>query len=294
LEIICLQPFAGYEGLTDRTEHKRRIEELRFWFQLAQILRTDSVQIPSSFLPEDQTSADVDLIVADLIELADLGLQQSPPIRFVYEALCFATHTDTWEKSWDIVQRIDRPNFGLCLDTFNILGRIYADPASPTGKIPNAEAIVRESIVRLKERIDIKKVFYVQVVDAERLARPLVKGHAFYSAGQRPRMSWSRNCRLFYGETAHGAYLPVLELARTIFKDLGFEGWVSLELFNRLMSDPGSWVPETLARRGAISWQKLVNDLDLHVDENATPGVPQILQRTKVEFSDYESISASL
>jgi 4-hydroxyphenylpyruvate dioxygenase len=108
-------------------------------------------------------------------------------------------------------------------------------------------------------------------------------------------MSWSRNCRLFYGETGHGAYLPVLEVASAIFKDLGFEGWVSLELFNRLMSDPGSWVPETLALRGAISWQKLVNDLNLRVDQRATAHTEQLQTlRDKAGFSADGSISALL
>jgi len=262
LEIICLQPFAHYEGLVDRIEHERRLEKLALWIDLAHELDTDMIQIPSNFLPADQVADDLDLIVADLRHVADIGSQQSPPIRFVYESLCWGTRVDVWERCWEVVQRVDRANFGICLDTFNIAGRIYADPESPTGRTADAEEAVRRSVARLAE-VDPRKVFYVQIVDAERLREPLVEGHSFYHVDQPARMSWSRNCRLFYGEKDRGAYLPVREIASAIFHEIGFDGWVSLELFNRRMSDDGEEVPEELAQRGAISWTKLVRDMGL-------------------------------
>lgn len=268
LVIICLQPFSGYEGLLDRSENIKRLEQLKFWFQLAKILGTDMVLIPSSFAPASQMTEDRDLIISDLQAVADLGLRENPPIRYVYEALCWGTRIDHWEQSWEVVQAVDRPNFGLCLDTFNIAGRIYADPASPTGKTVNAEQIVKESISRLLSTVDVCKVFYVQVVDAKRLEEPLVEGHKFYNAEQPCRMSWSRNCRLFYRETEYGAYLPVKEISKAIFQGLGFEGWVSLELFNRRMSENDKDVPRELASRGAISWAKLVRDMNLRVDRS--------------------------
>ncbi|KAJ3572992.1 hypothetical protein NPX13_g4860 [Xylaria arbuscula] len=266
IAILCLQPFAHYEGLVDRQEHLKKLEKLEFWFQLARALRTDMVQIPSSFGPAEEISEDMSLAVADLQKVADMGLQQNPPIRFVYEALCFGTRYNTWEHSWQMVQAVDRPNFGLCLDTFNIAGRIYADPASPTGRTPNCDQAVRDCLAGLLA-IDLKKVFYVQVVDAERLDAPLVEGHEFYNPEQTARMSWSRNCRLFYGEKDRGAYLPVVEISRAIFQGLGFEGWVSLELFNRRMSDTDPVVPQELASRGAASWAKLVRDMKLRIEE---------------------------
>ncbi|KAH9206096.1 xylose isomerase-like protein [Leptodontidium sp. 2 PMI_412] len=266
LAILCLQPFSGYEGLHDRKEHMKRLKQLKFWFQLAKILGTDIVLIPSSFVPAPQITEDRGLIISDLQEVADMGLQENPPIRYVYEALCWGTRVDHWEQSWEVVQAVDRPNFGLCLDTFNIAGRIYADPASPTGKTANAEQAMKESISRLLSSVDVRKVFYVQVVDSERLDEPLVDGHKFYNAEQPCRMSWSRNCRLFYGEDERGAYLPVKEISKAIFQGLGFEGWVSLELFNRRMSDKDEDVPRELASRGAVSWAKLVHDMNLKVD----------------------------
>ncbi|KAI1174827.1 xylose isomerase-like TIM barrel [Nemania sp. FL0916] len=267
IAILCLQPFADYEGLVDRQEHLKRIEKLEFWFQLAHVLHTDIVQIPSSFGPASEISEDMSLAVSDLQKVADMGLQESPPIRFVYEALCFGTRYNTWEQSWDMVQAVDRSNFGLCLDTFNIAGRIYADPTSPSGRTANCDEAVRNCIARLVSTIDVNKVFYVQVVDAERLTTPLIEGHEFYHPEQTPRMSWSRNCRLFYGEKDRGAYLPIAEISRAIFQGLGFEGWVSMELFNRRMADTDAVVPRELASRGASAWTKLVRDMKLNTEE---------------------------
>jgi 4-hydroxyphenylpyruvate dioxygenase len=104
----------------------------------------------------------------------------------------------------------------MCLDTFNIAGRVYGDPASPNGKTPNAEEQMRKSLERMVKTIDVRKVFYIQVVDAEKMRDPLVEGHAFYAADQPARMSWSRNARLFAFEDR--GYLPIMDVARAIIE----------------------------------------------------------------------------
>jgi 4-hydroxyphenylpyruvate dioxygenase len=152
------------------------------------------------------------------------------------------------------------------LDTFNIAGRIWADPASLDGMNPNADAVLKASMNRLVERVDVRKVFYVQVVDAERLSRPLVEGHEFYVPEQPARMSWSRNCRLFALEEERGGYLPVVEIARVMFDKLGYEGWVSLELFSRTMADSSPGTPKEHAKRGSESWKKLQGVLDIYLE----------------------------
>lgn len=288
--IICLQPFAGYEGLLDRQVQEEKIAKLHRWIELAHILKTDIIQIPSSFEPAEKMTTDLSRIASDLQRVADIGAAASPPLRFVFEALCWGTRVNLWEESWEIVKQVDRPNFGLCLDSFNIAGRIYADPASASGTTPNADAVVEESMRKLVAEVDVRKVFYVQIVDAERLARPLVEGHDFYSAEQPARMSWSRNCRLFYGEEDRQAYLPVRRIAEAFFCGLGFEGWVSLELFNRRMSDEDTGVAEELARRGAASWHRLIRDFGLAVvpeeqqkqESQAEDGQPQKSRETRM------------
>lgn len=260
LSIVSLQPFMHYEGLRDRQKHAARIQEMQVWIEMAKILRTDTIAIPSTFLSSGEASGDLGLIVADLRLVADMGAPEG--IRFAYEALCWGTHVDTWERSWEVVQGVDRPNFGICLDTFNIAGKVYADPESISQTRASAELDIDASLDRLR-KIDARKIFVVQVVDAQKLAEPLVPGHPLYHADQPSRMSWSRNCRLFYGETDRGAYLPVQKILHTIIVELGFRGPVSAELFNACLVDPRPHMPEQLARRATDSWAKIVEDLGL-------------------------------
>uniref|UniRef100_A0A0B7K3I9 3-dehydroshikimate dehydratase n=1 Tax=Bionectria ochroleuca TaxID=29856 RepID=A0A0B7K3I9_BIOOC len=202
LVVITLQPFSFYEGLLDRKQHRYLLDtKLKLWFQMAKIFGTTMIQVPANFLPASQITSDRDVIVADLQELADLGAAENPPVEFAYENLCWSTYNSTWQDVWEIVRRVDRPNFGLCLDTFNIAGRAWADPTSPTGKNPNADQDFRRSMAELVSKVDLKKVFYIQVVDAERMDAPLIKGHPFHVDEQPPRMSWSRNARCFMYES---------------------------------------------------------------------------------------------
>ncbi|KAJ6151527.1 hypothetical protein N7470_007124 [Penicillium chermesinum] len=281
MTIICLQPFSMYEGLLDRAESDRLLDEkLPRWFTLARALGTDMIQVPSNFLGPDpetgkaRTTGDRGVIVRDLQRLADLGAGAG--FRFVYEALCWGEHIDTWEASWEVVQGVDRPDFGLCLDSFNIAGRVYADPASPTGRTPNAAADLAASLQRLRTAdIDPQKIFYVQLVDGERLDAPLDERHPFYVAGQPARMSWSRNARLFPCEESRGGYLPIVDVARVFFEDLGFRGWVSLELFSRTLADPDPFTPAEHARRGIDSYHKMGRLLkwEGQVEQTPAPGI---------------------
>lgn len=259
LTIICLQPFMFYEGLVDRKEHEARIGQLKLWFEIVKVLGTDIIQIPGNFLPAEQITSDLDVVVMDLQEVADMGLQQSPVVRFAYENLCFSTFFDTWDKGWEIVEKVDRPNFGLCLDTFNIAGRVWADPTVEDGKMPNADEALKKSLEKMVEKIDVQKVFYIQVVDAEKMREPLVEGHAFYAENQPARMSWSRNARLFAFE--EGGYLPVSDVLKAIIVGLGYTGWVSMELFSRTMNDPAEQVPREHARRAGEAWLKVDKEI---------------------------------
>jgi 4-hydroxyphenylpyruvate dioxygenase len=258
LEIIGLQPFMHYEGLLDREEHAKRIEELRLWFQLVKILRTQLIQIPANFLPSSEITGDRKVIVQDLRRVADLGLRETPVVRFAYENLCWGTYIDTWEQAWDVVAAVDKPNFGMCLDTFNIAGREWADPTSPDGKIADAEAVLERSLDRLRRTVDVGKVFYVEVADAERMRDPMTPDHVFWSRDQPPRMSWSRNARLFAFEKS--GYLPIVRVLKAIADrdGLGYEGWISAEIFSRTLADPSPNCPRDHARRGKESWDKLV------------------------------------
>ncbi|CCG85068.1 protein of unknown function [Taphrina deformans PYCC 5710] len=258
LAVICLQPFMHYEGLTDRAEHEARIARVKVWFAMAKVLGTAIIQLPSNFQAEG-TTGDMAVIVADIRELADLAAQESPVVSFAYESLCWGRHHDLWEQSWAVVRAVDRPNVGLCLDTFNIAGRCWADPGRPDGRVPDADAHLAASLARLRATVDVAKILFIQVVDAERLDRPLDAAHPYHVDGQPARMSWSRNCRLFPFE--HPGYLPILDILRTITQDLGYRGFLSFELFSRTMADPDPAVPRDHARRGMAAWHRLVQEM---------------------------------
>jgi 4-hydroxyphenylpyruvate dioxygenase len=269
LKIIGLQPFLFYEGLVDRKEHAQMIEKLQTWLKIAKLLGTDVIQIPTQFRRDEGVTGDSEVIVRDMVEVADLGLKENPPIKFAYENLAWGTFIDRWERLWDVVRRVDRWNFGMCLDTFHLVGRVWADPGAKDGTNGrNSDRDLKKSLSALVETVDVQKVWYIQVAGAERLSSPLVEGHDWYVEGQPARMSWSRNARLFYGEEDRGQYLPIDKAARALLDPvdkggLGFEGWVSMELFSRTMNDESKTVPDEHARRGGESWKKLSRDLSL-------------------------------
>ena len=274
LTIICLQPFLHYEGLLDRSLHDQLLNtKLPLWFQISRILGTDLIQVPSSFLLPDpetgevKTSGDRDLIVSDLQKIADIGAAQNPPFRFVYEAISWGNHVYNWEDSYDIVEKVNRPNMGLCLDTFHILARVYADPMSPSAISSTASQDLQYCLSSLR-KIDVRKIWYIQVVDGERLSSPLNENHPFYLKGRPCRMSWSRNARLFAFEENRGGYMPVLEVTKAIM-DAGFEGWCSLELFHRDLARKDESVPAEYAERGMVSFREMDRRLN---GANATSG----------------------
>ena len=261
LSVFALQPFAFYDGLLDDEQHHRMLDKMHHWVVLAQILGAEIIQMPSNFATTG-TTGDMDKIVADLIEVADITGSVSPPIKIAYEAVAWGTHVDLWEQSWDIVKRVNRANFGLCLDTFHMAGRVYGDPTSASGKTPNADAEYKASLDLLRRELDPAKIFYLQLSDAERLARPLIPGHELYIEGANQRMTWSRGARLFPLEAVFGGYLPVLAAIATIVNDVGYRGWISMEIFSKQLKKPNSpRVPDEYARRAAASYRRVYDAL---------------------------------
>jgi hypothetical protein len=141
------------------------------------IVGGDTILIASNYLPEDTTAGysliagDFEIIARDLHLLATMGGARFPPIKFAYEALAWGTYISTWEASWDIVPQVDLPNFGLAIDTFRITGMVYADPSVAGGRNgPQAEANLRQFLHRLATRVDLGKLFVVQMAHAEKLS----------------------------------------------------------------------------------------------------------------------------
>jgi 4-hydroxyphenylpyruvate dioxygenase len=264
LRILALQPFRHYEGLVDRNRHAERIDELKHWVQLCQIMGDSLfILIPSSFLEPSEITGDRDRLAADLAEAADVAF----PVQIAYEALAWGTYINTWEACWDVIQRANRPNLGICLDTFNIAARLWADPTSPTGRLPAAaDHDLQESMDRLAREIHPDRVFMVQLADGERIdpQTPFLQ-----TPGLPTLLTWSRNARLFPCEEERGGYLPIREVTDACITRLGYTGWVSMEVFSRTTIDDSPMVPYEHASRAAQSWQRVLKWLEEKPDQDS-------------------------
>jgi sugar phosphate isomerase/epimerase len=73
----------------------------------------------------------LEVLASDIQELADLLAPHS--FRLAYENWCWATVSPMWSQVWSIMKRVDRPNIGLFLDTFQTCSEEYGDPTTASG-----------------------------------------------------------------------------------------------------------------------------------------------------------------
>lgn len=255
LKIICLGSFDNFEG--SRTPLPERLALAREWINVAHGLGTDMIQIPSN--DDESCIAEEETIVSELRQLAEIGRATLPPIRFAYEALGWGTHVADWEESLRIVELVARDNFGLCLDTYHILARLWASPSNENGKRPGGAAALNASIKRLLD-CPLGRIFYIQLSDAERCQPPLLPGHLAYAPQKDLSHSWCSWGRLFPGETDEGAYLPMADICHAMLVQKSWHGWVSLEIFHRNMKNEAA-NPEHWAKRGRASWDRIWSSL---------------------------------
>ena len=234
LPIFCLEPFLHYPGLLPISRRDERLKEVPVWFTVADILGTDMIQIASAMFGSPGVTADEARIVEDLRILADMGLAWPRTKFWAYEAMCFGHSTTSWTQAWREVELVDRPNFGMVVDTFQILGDAIADPTVIGGLKPNADQLLEETIEQLRmtfsDPAKRAKVFFMQLGDGKLMDPPLSKTHELYDASQHAnlKMTWARTNRLYAGE----GYLPGWRVAQTLLVDCGWRGWISAEYFN--------------------------------------------------------------
>jgi sugar phosphate isomerase/epimerase len=264
ISIIALQPLFDFAGVL--TPLVTRLESAREYIRLARAMGTNMIQVPSTFEP--MSTGDENVVVEEFRALADLGREESPDspdsrtISFAYEALAWGIHHALIDDAIRIVKLVDRPNFGLCLDTYHVIARVWAAPHSSstgTGVAPGGHAALKSTLERFMEQCPVEKIFYLQLSDAERLDQPLIAGHPGYKAEWAhwdATMHWCVWGRLFPFETEYGAYFPLEEILPLWLKDTQWKGWVSMEIFHR-DEDKESIGPEVLAERGYKSWLKV-------------------------------------
>ena len=188
LRIEMYQPMRDVEAVPSGlfAENLRQAEHR---FAVMDRLGTDLLLVCSNV--SDATIADDALAAEQLGALADRAAAHG--IRIAYEALAWGRHVNDYLHSWRLVRRADRPNLGVCLDSFHILSR-GSDPVGITA-IPG------------------EKIFFLQLADAPRLAMSVLQ--------------WSRHYRCFPGQGTFD--LPDL---MTHVLRAGYAGPWSLEIFN--------------------------------------------------------------
>lgn len=121
-----------------------------------------------------------------------------------------------WSELWEIVQRVDRSNFGLCLDSFQTCGGEFGDPTTSSGTIATASAEVlqtrfEESLEAQVADVQPERIFILQISGAYQMDPPLENRPG--ENGLRSKGRRSHNLRLLPYD---GEYLPVAEVTRAV------------------------------------------------------------------------------
>ncbi|KAI1334680.1 3-dehydroshikimate dehydratase [Xylariaceae sp. FL0016] len=228
LQIAMLQPFANFEGWPRGSpEREDAFSRARGWMRIMEAVGTDMLQVGSSDAPGIAAASVADM-ARDLAELADLGAERG--LRVAYENWCWATRAPDWRDVWRVVREADRPNLGLCLDTFQSAGGEWADPTTASGLLEGMEKAELESrwagsLAELARTIPPEKIYILQISDAYKMSPPL---EAQEKDGLRPRGRWSHDYRPLPYD---GGYLPVQDFLNAVLAT-GFRGYLSMEVFD--------------------------------------------------------------
>ncbi|KAH7417386.1 xylose isomerase-like protein [Cadophora sp. MPI-SDFR-AT-0126] len=230
LGIMMLQPFANFEGWEKGSkEREDAFERAKGWIRIMQAVGTDMLQVGSTDSPNINTSKKH--LAADLASLADLLALHG--FRLAYENWCWATVAPRWSDVWSIVQLADRPNIGLCLDTFQTAAGEYGDPTTNSGLISHLGPLQKlalsyeHSLKLLTATVPAEKIYVLQISD---VYKPPVPFADKVIDGLRPRGRWSHDFRPLLFE---GGLLTkqCVEFARAVL-GTGTRCWFSVEVFD--------------------------------------------------------------
>ncbi|KAI1411351.1 xylose isomerase-like protein [Hypoxylon sp. FL1857] len=253
LKVLMLQPFANFEGWPKGSnERKDAFERAEGWMRIMEAVGTDMLQVGSSDAPG--ISSSIDDLAGDLAKLADLYAAKGQ--RIAYENWCWATHAPNWKDVWRIVEKADRPNLGLCLDTFQSGGGEWADPTTKSGLVEGLsrdelESRWKQSLAELSKTVPPEKIYLLQISDAYKMEPPIEA--KTNEEGLRPRGQWSHDYRPLPYD---GGYLPVQDFLKAVL-GTGFRGWLSIEVFDSKGPEKYSDMLE-FSRKAMASLEKLL------------------------------------
>ncbi|MCX8456861.1 bifunctional sugar phosphate isomerase/epimerase/4-hydroxyphenylpyruvate dioxygenase family protein [Paenarthrobacter ureafaciens] len=188
LGLDLYQPFRDFDGVTPELL-QANLKRAEAKFKLMARLGMDTILVCSNVATA--TIDDDQLRAEQLTKLAELAGDHG--VKVAYEALAWGKHVNDYEHAYRLVEAVDHPNLGTCLDSFHILSRDW-----DTAPI---------------EDINADKIFFVQVADAPKLSMDV--------------LSWSRHYRVFPGEGQFELAKFMGHVVRA-----GYTGPVSLEVFN--------------------------------------------------------------
>ena len=198
LRVNAIQVMRDYEGLSGPL-HRYKIETVKTMLKLCEAVGAERLLICSS--TSSHASGDIDHIAADLRKVAMLATPLG--IRVGFEALSWGRHVNDFALSWEIVQRADRDNLGVCIDSFHVL----------------ANCSLNGTDFDALETIPGERIAFVQLSD--------FLWNAVRTAEE--RIETARHLRVFPGEGVHSN-----ELSRMIrmIDRAGYRGDWSFEVFN--------------------------------------------------------------
>lgn len=188
------QVLRDFEGLSGHL-HEYKVDIAKTMLEMCAELGCDVLLACSS--TSAHASQDLDHIARDLRKLAMLAIPFG--IRIAYEGLSWGRTINEYTTAWDVVNRADAPNLGVCIDSYHILA----------AKTP-LDAILD---------LDPSKIFLVQLSDFMWRETPTFE----------ERMATARTYRVFPREGVHTAEL--IDLVQKLDR-LGYAGDYSFEVFN--------------------------------------------------------------
>ncbi|KAI0038872.1 xylose isomerase-like protein [Auriscalpium vulgare] len=258
MKVLAVHPFSEFEGYTDAKKREDGFDRAQAWFKVLAALDCQMLQVGSSDDPE--TSGDLDVIARDLRQLADEAAAVDPPIRIAYEMWAWGVHVNTWQHTWEVCKLVDRPNFGLCLDTFQICARAYVDPASPPNVLPSASAHLAASLENLTRSVPPEKIFYLQISDGSRkVVADTLRENA---QGLPPLYAWSNAWRPLPLLDVFRGFLPVVDVVEAVWRT-GWRGPWSYEVFYEAdMAKHDRDVPTRWTASARESHRMIMRDLE--------------------------------
>ncbi|KAH7254632.1 hypothetical protein MRS44_016701 [Fusarium solani] len=261
LRIVLLQPFSNFEGWPRGSkEREAAFARARGWIDIMSVVGTDTLQVGSSDSPGITTS--LPEIAADIAELADLLAERG--FRLAYENWCWSTHAPTWKDVWTIVNTVDRPNVGLCLDTFQTSGGEWGDPTTKSSVLETGGMTIDQvnmsydrSLSELARTVPQEKIFFLQISDAYRADPPLDPD--VDESGLRPRGRWSHSYRPLPYD---GGYLPIAKCLEAVMAT-GFRGWLSVEVFDGSFEEKYGYDLLAFVKKAKNAVDRLLEEVDL-------------------------------